>query len=167
MEQKALTKGIYRLNLGIYFVFLGLGILALNSQYINTDFLIEMAVAMAVCIFIIFSGLREVNRHKAELKTDGIMRKIKYILVPNVLGFIPLGIGAYLLSLYRLEPFILPDGNTGFFYLHPYSSQALTLFLAGTGIEFLAVLLYYYLVPKQIVQEQKASPKLETPAKAQ
>lgn len=158
-KEKDLISSILRINYGIYVIFLGFSLVALNDYYWSLNFLqnsVMMVIGMIIAAFIIISGVSGFNRQKAELKTDGKMRIIKYLeLVPNVLGFALLGIGAYLLSFYESQSIMTPEGNSHIFFVHPYSSQSSTLFLVGTGIEFLAWLLYYYLIPMQMVKETK------------
>ena len=121
-----IVRSIFKINLGLYLIFTGVALLSINDwQFNSLQYAVGMSVGMALAIFIVLSGIRQFYRFKATLKMNEKSRKISYVaLVPNVAGFILMGLGA----------------------LFP----SIVLFLIGTAAEFLAWMLYYYFVPRQI-----------------
>jgi hypothetical protein len=154
-NEKDLISSIIRTNLGIYLIFFAVWIAFNYFWYLGPpQYLVGLAIMIIVAFFVAFSGLRELNRHKDQIKAISNL-KLHLGLSLNTIAFALMGMGAYLLSFYKTQTITSPTGSSHVSFLHLYSAQALTLFLIGTGIELIAGLSYYYLIPKQAVKEEK------------
>ena len=152
-KSKETASSIGRVNLGIFLIFIQLFLFAANSNYFSS-YLVQYSLSLIV-EFILFgyfivSGLRKFSRQKVRFKIAG-KPVFKYIeLVPNVSGFIFLGVGVYLVSFFKIQKVGLASGATQEFVVHQYSTAAGTLYLLGTATILLTFLIYNYLLPKQI-----------------
>ena len=106
-KETGIVSSIAKINIGILLVFNVLFIIALNSDdvYLNLPTnIVALAVVFTVFFYLVFSGLREFNHQKAELKIRGKIRIIKYSeLGLNILSFVFLGVAAFLLSFYNIQ----------------------------------------------------------------
>ncbi len=156
-HEKDLASTVLRINVGVYLVFFGLWMVALNAQYWFSSFSIYTAATLAAIIascVMVFFGLKGLSFHQAEIKANGIFRRIKVVaLAPNIVGFALLGVGSYLLSILNSNSIQLISGGELVFFSHPYASQALMLFVAGSAVVFLAMFLYFRLIPDQNANE--------------
>jgi flagellar biosynthesis protein FlhB len=157
---KQVSKGITQINTGIYISLFGAMFFAQDNDYILTDlnaiatWMVVFVVSGAIMAFIIARGLISLNQLKPQIKKD---RKAKVLfsveIFPNVLGYILMAIGIYLMSFYQPQTIWDPQGSHEFM-IHQYQSQGFYLFFAGIGLELLAFALYYYLLPKQVIEQQ-------------
>lgn len=152
-EMENIFRGLSEINIGFLIIFIGLWFLAYVSDRLTSTFLIAMILAFIIpCVFAFF-GIRRLNREKIEIKTDITSRMLKYAeLTLNILGYTLMGISAYVLSIY--SPELSP--NPYHFILHPYQYQSIILLITGSAIEIITALMYFYLLPRQIVTRHAA-----------
>ena len=151
---KALADSVGYINLGLAFIFGGLFIISmLNEQQVNSSVLLALAVIIAISSPIIIFGIKRFNHYKVYFKADHESRRLMYAeVVPNVLGFVLMGIGLSFLFTYRTSS--APDGRLSIF-LQPYATYAAIMILIGCGLTLLALKFYRDFIPKQIVHETK------------
>ncbi len=156
-----LISQIFKINIGVYLIFFGLWMVALNAQFWQANFTvysIVMGVALTAACFMVLFELRNLRRFKIEL-TQGVFAKKKYfVIAPNIAGFTLLGVGAYVLSIFNTESLTSITGNILVFFWHPYVTEALVLILSGSAIVFLSMALYYRLLPDQDTAETTTQP---------
>jgi hypothetical protein len=156
--EKSLNTSIAQINVGFLILFGGLFLFANEIEYFYDSLpisLLLLALVIFVPSVVIALGANQFLAYKEFLKPEIKMKRLTYAeLVPNVLAFALLGLGAYLLSFYESRPVNSP--YTSYIFIHTYQSQAMILFLGGTGLLALTLSLYYYLLPKQIVGQPKS-----------
>jgi hypothetical protein len=138
-------KGVFKIIIGLFVVFQGLWFMAYSSERLNLINVLPMLFAMGIPIGLIVLGARQLNR--VRLLSDTKSRMLKYaMLTVTIAGFILMGIGVYILSIYT-------SGVTDSLP-HPYQNQSILFMVTGYLIEIIAAAMYYYLLPKQIITEQ-------------
>jgi hypothetical protein len=145
------TAGIFRINFGVYLVFIGLWLLALNDYYpyvSQVGLLIGIIVGIIVAVVIIAFGAKRLYITKGTY-TVNQKAKISKIVIANIFAFGLISAGVSILSIYTSQIYTTPEGGNIVYYLHPYYTQAFALFLIGSMVEFVTLSLYYCSLSKQ------------------
>ena len=146
---KSVTKSIILINFGVFFVFSALYGFALNDSYFvlnpvgNT---VGLAAFFGLCSTSIVFGILEFKKYRDAIDFKGRLKFLE--IIPNIIGFALMSVGVYAASLYVSRP--LPKSVPDFYSWHPYATLGFDIYLAGIVVLVATLLLYNYLVPKQI-----------------
>ena len=134
---KELNFDVARINLGIYFLFIGMWMIAINDSYYFATFknsvftLLGLIASFVIIAMIIIPGFKRLRCNKRYLKTSEKVPRVIYVaLIPNILGYAFMGIATFLISLYLSRPIIQQTGINQVSFWHQYSFQAGILFFA-------------------------------------
>jgi hypothetical protein len=149
--RKEINYDLFRVNLGLYFLSIGIWIITLNDYYyfntLQNSLLIlaGLILLFIISILTIIPGYRRLKGNKKYINCNNkCSRSIYPALIINTLGFVLIGIAVFLMSFSVPLTGNLPAGNQ---FWHPYSFQSGIIFFAGTGSILLACLLYRSVIP--------------------
>lgn len=147
--RKPVLESIGIINFGVFIVLQALYSYALNDSYFYLNAVentIVLAAVFGVCSFLIILGSLGLKIYKDAISFTG---KLKFLeIIPNATGYALMGIGIYFASFCVSRP--LPNSVPDFYSWHPYTTQGFDLYITGLGVLMATILLYNYLIPKQI-----------------
>lgn len=151
--RKLLESSIIKINLGLLVMFASFFLFASQIEY----HLNSLAVAVGLFGLVLFSssvvialGIDQFRVYKEYLKVDDKAKRLRTAeLVPNILGFVFMGLGAGLESIV-IQRSADPTMHPYLAFIHPYSSVALALFVAGMFFFVVSTYFYGLFLPKQV-----------------
>jgi hypothetical protein len=159
---KLFSGGIFQILFGIFIFFQGCWGLARISDYVYSDYALSFYVFAAIVFVLsgglVFWGFRRCRQNKLNFKTDLKTRIMTYAeLTVTITGFSLFGIASYVLSIFDPSNPALSIGDINQRQIiHPYRSLSFGLYLLTSLFLFIALVMFYVFLPKQIAEEPPA-----------
>ncbi len=153
--RKLLESSIIKINMGLLVMFCSFFMFASQIEYNLNSLAVAVGLfglVLFVSSVVIALGVDQFRVYKEYLKVDDKAKRMRTAeLVPNVLGFVFMGLGAGLESIViqrSADPIIHPY----LAFVHPYSSEAFALFLVGMFFFVASTCFYGLFLPKQVAE---------------